>query len=29
MSAKTIKQPGPDHPITIEFNPAQIVIGWK
>jgi uncharacterized protein (DUF427 family) len=26
MSEKTIKVPGPDHPITIEDNPARIVV---
>ena len=26
MSAKTIKQPGPDHPITIALNPARVVV---
>jgi uncharacterized protein (DUF427 family) len=26
MAAKEIKQPGPDHPITIESNPARIVV---
>ena len=25
-SAKTIKQPGPDHPITIERNPKRVVV---
>ena len=30
-TAKPIKIPGPDHPITIERNPARIVVsvaGW-
>lgn len=26
MSDKPIKQPGPDHPITIEPNPARVVV---
>ena len=26
MTAKPIKQPGPDHPITIEPNPARVVV---
>jgi uncharacterized protein (DUF427 family) len=26
MSAKPIKHPGPDHPITIERNPARVVV---
>ena len=26
MNGKPVKQPGPDHPITIEPNPARIVI---
>jgi uncharacterized protein (DUF427 family) len=26
MSEKPIKQPGPDHPITIERNPARVVV---
>jgi uncharacterized protein (DUF427 family) len=26
MTDKPIKQPGPDHPITIESNPARIVV---
>jgi uncharacterized protein (DUF427 family) len=26
MTSKTIKLPGPDHPITIERNPARIVV---
>jgi uncharacterized protein (DUF427 family) len=26
MTDKPIKQPGPDHPITIEPNPARIVV---
>src|ERR1700722_3254364 len=26
MTDKPIKQPGPDHPITIETNPARIVV---
>jgi uncharacterized protein (DUF427 family) len=26
MADKQIKQPGPDHPITIERNPARIVV---
>jgi uncharacterized protein (DUF427 family) len=26
MADKQIKQPGPDHPITIETNPARIVV---
>jgi len=26
MTTKTIKLPGPDHPITIEANPAQVVV---
>ena len=26
MTAKTIKVPGPDHPITIESNPARFVV---
>jgi uncharacterized protein (DUF427 family) len=26
MTDKQIKQPGPDHPITIEKNPARIVV---
>ncbi|MBN3856394.1 DUF427 domain-containing protein [Paraburkholderia sp. Ac-20340] len=26
MSAKPVKIPGPDHPITIERNPARIVV---
>ena len=25
-SAKTIKQPGPDHPISIERNPKRVVV---
>lgn len=31
MSDKLIKIPGPDHPITIEHNPARVVVkldGW-
>ncbi|NLS04567.1 DUF427 domain-containing protein [Rhizobium sp. P32RR-XVIII] len=31
MSDKPIKIPGPDHPITIEHNPARVVVkldGW-
>jgi uncharacterized protein (DUF427 family) len=26
MTTKQIKQPGPDHPITIEGNPARVVV---
>jgi uncharacterized protein (DUF427 family) len=26
MTGKPIKQPGPDHPITIERNPARVVV---
>jgi uncharacterized protein (DUF427 family) len=26
MTAKAIKQPNPDHPITIEPNPARVVV---
>jgi uncharacterized protein (DUF427 family) len=26
MTTKTIKQPGPDHPIAIEKNPARVVV---
>jgi uncharacterized protein (DUF427 family) len=26
MTAKPVKIPGPDHPITIERNPARIVV---
>jgi uncharacterized protein (DUF427 family) len=26
MTDKPIKQPGPDHPITIEANPARVVV---
>jgi uncharacterized protein (DUF427 family) len=26
MTTKTIKIPGPDHPITIEPNPARVVV---
>lgn len=26
MSDKPIKQPGPDHPITIEPNPSRVVV---
>ncbi|MEJ0068823.1 MAG: DUF427 domain-containing protein [Pseudomonadota bacterium] len=26
MNAKTIKIPGPDHPITIERNPKRVVV---
>jgi uncharacterized protein (DUF427 family) len=26
MASKTIKQPGPDHPITIAPNPARVVV---
>jgi uncharacterized protein (DUF427 family) len=26
MDAKPIKQPGPDHPITIKANPARVVV---
>ena len=26
MSSKTIKSPGPDHPITIEHNRDRIVV---
>jgi uncharacterized protein (DUF427 family) len=26
MSERPIRQPGPDHPITIERNPARIVV---
>jgi uncharacterized protein (DUF427 family) len=26
MSDRPIKQPGPDHPITIEANPARVVV---
>jgi uncharacterized protein (DUF427 family) len=26
MSAKPIRTPGPDHPITIEPNPARVVV---
>jgi uncharacterized protein (DUF427 family) len=26
MTTKQIKQPGPDHPITIEANPARVVV---
>jgi uncharacterized protein (DUF427 family) len=29
MSEKTIKFPGPDHPITIEHNPARVVVTFK
>lgn len=25
-AAKPVKQPGPDHPITIERNPARVVV---
>jgi uncharacterized protein (DUF427 family) len=26
MNERTIKQPGPDHPIAIEPNPAQVIV---
>lgn len=26
MTDKPIKQPGPDHPITIEANPARVIV---
>jgi uncharacterized protein (DUF427 family) len=26
MKEKQIKNPGPDHPISIEFNPARVVV---
>ncbi|MCE9651048.1 MAG: DUF427 domain-containing protein [Parvibaculum sp.] len=26
MSARAVKIPGPDHPITIERNPARVVV---
>ena len=26
MTAKAIKLPGPDHPITVESNPARVVV---
>lgn len=26
MTAKPVKLPGPDHPITIEANPARVVV---
>lgn len=26
MSARTVKIPGPDHPITIEANPERVVV---
>ena len=26
MNGKPVKQPGPDHPITIEPNPARVVV---
>jgi uncharacterized protein (DUF427 family) len=26
MSEKPIKHPGPDHPITVERNPARVVV---
>lgn len=26
MTEKTIKQPGPDHPITLERNPARVTV---
>ncbi|MCJ9695258.1 DUF427 domain-containing protein [Rhizobium sp. PRIMUS64] len=26
MSDKTIKIPGPDHPITVEYNPSRVVV---
>src|ERR1700759_2125393 len=26
MSDKPVKQPGPDHPITVEPNPALVVV---
>jgi uncharacterized protein (DUF427 family) len=26
MSAKPVKVPGPDHPITVEHNPARVVV---
>ncbi|MEI9988004.1 MAG: DUF427 domain-containing protein [Aliidongia sp.] len=26
MNAKTVKIPGPDHPITIERNPARVTV---
>ena len=26
MSSKPVKTPGPDHPITIEPNPARVVV---
>jgi uncharacterized protein (DUF427 family) len=26
MTHKTVKQPGPSHPITIEANPARVVV---
>jgi uncharacterized protein (DUF427 family) len=26
MTAKTIKIPGPDHPISIEANPSRVVV---
>jgi uncharacterized protein (DUF427 family) len=27
MTARSIRQPGPAHPITIEPNPARVVVG--
>lgn len=26
MNGKPVKQPGPDHPITVERNPARVVV---
>jgi uncharacterized protein (DUF427 family) len=26
MTAKVIKVPGPDHPITVESNPARVIV---
>lgn len=26
MNTRTIKQPGPDHPITIERNPKRVIV---
>ncbi|MDB5985226.1 MAG: hypothetical protein JWR16_279 [Nevskia sp.] len=26
MNTKSIKQPGPDHPITVQLNPARVVV---
>ena len=28
MTERTIKIPGPDHPITIEPNPGRVVVTW-